>query len=108
MPLYTYACKKCGSFEVFAQMADSDKKVDCPECGKQCDRDLITDALSVFGAGISGPVTLGHHADKNADRMSDDEKAALYKKHNAYKEGIPENLPDNMYPIVKPTEKTVW
>ena len=33
MPLYDYACKKCGIFEVSKRMSDPDPEV-CPQCGE--------------------------------------------------------------------------
>jgi putative FmdB family regulatory protein len=53
MPIYEYACKKCGNqFEQLVRsMSDSEKNVSCPECGsKQTAR-----ALSVFAVGAEGP-----------------------------------------------------
>jgi len=46
---------------------------------------------------------------RNSERMSEDQKIALYQKHNSYKENKEESssLPSGMSRIKKPP-KTVW
>ena len=47
-------------------------------------------------------VTLGHLAERNSSRMSNDEKAGLKKGHNSYKEAGKGKLPDGMSRVKKP------
>ena len=41
MPLYTYACYSCNKvYEVQVKLADYDKTVKCPHCGKELERHI--------------------------------------------------------------------
>jgi hypothetical protein len=52
--------------------------------------------------------TIGDLALRNAEKMSDDEKMSLHKKHNSYRdEQIEKDLPSGMGRIKKP-EKPKW
>lgn len=73
-----------------------------------CERNIMADASSLVHAGDSSPKTLGHMADLSGDKLSTDEKTALYKKHNAYKEGPERELPKGMERIEKPKEREYW
>jgi putative FmdB family regulatory protein len=42
MPVYEYMCKKCGPFTAIRPMAEYDKPHDCPGCGKDAPRVLLT------------------------------------------------------------------
>lgn len=69
--------------------------------------DLATQSSSVKKSN-SELKTIGDLANRNRDRMSDDQKAALYAKHNDYKEHKEENrLPAGMSRIKK-GPKTIW
>ena len=111
MPSYTYLCPTHGQFELTSSIADYKPKVTCStkKCRKKCERALLSDASTVGGLGDVTPKTLGMLADKKADKLSIEEKASLYKKHNAYKEGNPDKpLPKGMSRIEKPKEREVW
>ena len=49
MPIYEYACRKCGGkFERFVRSASDTEEIECPECGaKEVDK--------LFSAFCSGP-----------------------------------------------------
>lgn len=112
MPNYSYFCKNCNlSIEKFFSIKDYREKIKCPECKKCCDRDYYTD-ISSQSASVrkldSELKTLGDLANRNRDRMSDDQKVELYKKHNDYKEQeSTKELPKGMSRIKKPT-KIKW
>lgn len=113
MPTYSYACKKCSSiFELFFSIRNyTDDKQKCPKCKSLCSRsyeaDISTLATSVKKAD-SELRTIGDLANRNRDRMTDDHKVALNKKHNDYKETPPDKpLPDGMSRIKKPP-KPKW
>jgi len=39
MPLYTYSCKNCEKlWELLVKLADFDKEIECPKCGKKLNR----------------------------------------------------------------------
>jgi len=53
--------------------------------------------------------TLGDLANRNRDRLNDDQKASLHAKHNAYKEQeSTKELPSGMSRIKKPKNKIKW
>ena len=103
MPLYTYVCPKCGQFEKYLSFANYTEKVKC-ECGKLSHRDVLSDADSVFAIGDGAPRTLGALADKNRDKMSNDEIIALRKKHNPHIYGPKKELPKEGMRRLKPND----
>lgn len=110
MPTYTYTCPSCGDFELYSSLQGYKEKVRCPSCTKQSQRNLLVDAMSVIATGL-GAQTLGSIADKNADKLSQDEKDLLNAKHNAYKD-VPEEqlapLPAGMKRVGRPKEGVQW
>lgn len=109
MPTYTYQCPSCGDFEFRSSMSDYKNKVKCPKCKKLSPRNVLSDAESTIVIGDSSPKTVGAMAERNADKLSADEKHHLNKKHNAYKEqDLNKPLPPGMERIQKPSEKPSW
>lgn len=113
MPTYSYHCEKCDcDFELFAYIKDYVSSPKCVECGAKSthrlySKDVATQSTSVKKAD-SELKTIGDLANRNRDRMSEDEKAALYKKHNDYKENKEEKpLPKGMTRMKK-GQKTIW
>ena len=113
MPNYSYECSKCNcDFELFFYIKDYQPSPSCINCGSKKTtrsyiRDVSTQSASVKKAD-SELKTIGDLANRNRDRMSEDEKTALYKKHNDYKldkEDTP--LPNGMSRMKK-GEKTIW
>jgi putative FmdB family regulatory protein len=48
MPIYEYACEKCGkTFEKLVRTSDGEKKVECPGCKSS----KVKRVFSVFGVG---------------------------------------------------------
>lgn len=113
MPTYTYFCKTCtSSFDLFASIRDYKEKAKCPHCEEICTRDYHEDMLTLSSSvkkSDSELATLGDIANRNRDRLSDDEKVALHHKHNSYKEGFSKNdLPKGMSRMKKPKKKIKW
>ena len=116
MPLYSYICNACdGFFEIVCSYADYDKnkdKVKCPACqSKKVERD-INDVASLNTSVKKSDnelKTIGDLARRNTDKMSEDQKASLYAKHNSYKEQ-PNNkpLPKGMSRMKRTKNKTKW
>lgn len=113
MPTYTYYCSDCGTeFELFFYIKDYTDKPACVSCHKkkthrQYTKDVITQNASVKKSD-SELKTIGDLANRNRDRMSEDQKADLYKKHNSYKETTEDKpLPKGMSRMKKGT-KTIW
>jgi putative FmdB family regulatory protein len=51
MPIYEYECIKCGKkFELLRSMSDSDRNIECPECGADNTRRVF----SIFSSASSG------------------------------------------------------
>lgn len=75
-------------------IADYSPKQKCPSCksSKYVCRDYQSDNVT----GRVAIRTLGALADKNSDKLSDDEKQALYRKHNEYRFQPKPELPEGM------------
>jgi putative FmdB family regulatory protein len=91
MPTYSYICTDCNSeFELFFYIKDYTEHPVCLSCGSNnTDRHLIKDAMTLNASVKKSDTelkTLGDLAQRNSDRMSNDEKQHLYTKHNAYKD----------------------
>jgi len=113
MPEYTFVCEECESF--FTVVCSISQYTDKQQCEK-CKSDKVYRSYQHDLANMSGSViksdselkTLGDLANRNRDRMSDDHKQALFKKHNAYRDNPPEMpLPKNMKRIKK-TKGIKW
>lgn len=118
MPTYSYICEKCNhQFELFFTLKDytTNKENETPKCenckSKKTHRNYsidITSQVASVKKSDSELKTLGDLAKRNTDRLSNDEKAHLHRKHNAYKEETPQKeLPKGMSRIKKPP-KTKW
>jgi hypothetical protein len=120
MPEYTFKCEECEStFSVVIHMSEYDQKIKkkqikCNSChSKMITRDYRTDCMSISGSVKKSDTelrTVGDLADRNRDRMSNDQKHELHTKHNSYKETSSEKpLPAGMSRInVKERKKTIW
>jgi hypothetical protein len=112
MPEYSYRCDDCEiTFSIVCSIREYQDMHLCDKCGSKCSRDYLED-LSTLNASVklgdNELKTLGHLAQRNTDRMSDDQRNELYIKHNSYKEDIPEKtLPKGMSRIKKPP-KIKW
>ncbi len=114
MPTYSYECSSCQNvFELFFSIKNYQEKPCCPSCkSKKTFRRYIEDVSTINTAvkkADSELKTIGDLANRNRDRMSDDEKTALHIKHNQYKEEKSQKeLPTGMSRIEKPKNKIKW
>jgi putative FmdB family regulatory protein len=54
MPLYEYACERCGkSFEELKSPSERDEPGICPHCGAEAQRQLSSFAMGGAGSGRS-------------------------------------------------------
>lgn len=113
MPTYSYSCEDClFSFENFYYIKDYTEKPVCPKCQKTNTYRLYIQDISTQRASVrksdSELKTIGDLANRNRDKLSDDQKTELYHKHNSYKEHKEEKpLPKGMTRIKK-GKKTIW
>ena len=113
MPTYSYICNKCHTqFELFFYIKDYTEYPKCIECNSSSTcRNFIKDA-STLNTSVKKSdnelKTLGDLAQRNSDKMSNDEKYHLYMKHNSYKdEKDLKPLPSGMS-RVKKSPKIKW
>ena len=116
MPTYSYKCTKCNNnFELFCYIKDYNPTPKCININCKSDKterlylaDVSTQSSSVRKSD-SELKTLGDIANRNRDKLSDDEKASLHIKHNEYKYDSKElkDLPSGMSRIKK-KEKIKW
>jgi putative FmdB family regulatory protein len=113
MPTYSYNCDNCEYvFELFFYIKDYIENPVCTKCNsKKTSRRYIDDVITqstTIKKSDSELKTIGDLAQRNSDKMSEDEKIHLYKKHNQYRfEDNNNPLPDGMSRIKKP-EKIKW
>lgn len=114
MPSYTYKCLECDSgFEIICSIAKYKSHPLCDKCkSKNTERCYLEDISTISGSvkkADSELKTIGDLANRNRDRMSDDHKKHLHKKHNEYKEqNMEKPLPKGMSRIEKPKTKIKW
>lgn len=114
MPSYTYQCDSCVDyFEIVCSIKDYKSKVKCPKCGSSDTYRSYIDDLGSLNCSVKKAdcelKTLGDLANRNRDRMSEDQKNSLHQKHNSYKDKQPvKELPSGMSRIQKPQYKTKW
>lgn len=111
MPEYTYVCDACGlKTEVFFTIQDYQETIEC-SCAAQMRRSYQDDLMGMTNSIVKADSelkTIGDLANRNRDKMSEDHKQALFKKHNAYRENPPEMpLPKNTKRIQK-TKGIKW
>lgn len=114
MPTYSYQCSKCKqSFELFFYIKDYHENPPCLSCKSKKTHRLITNDVLTQNCSVKKAdtelKTLGDLAQRNSDRMSDDEKQSLYTKHNSYKDDteLDKKLPSGMS-RVKKQPKIKW
>lgn len=113
MPTYTYGCDSCKcKFELFSTFSNYTEQPVCSKCGsKKTFRSYVDDALnsiSFVKKGDGELKTIGDLANRNRDRLSNDQKAELFEKHNNYKEQADKPLPQGMSRIKKSKIKNKW
>lgn len=107
MPQYSFICSfKFGCGHEFAKQMTmtqySNSNIKCPHCNNIVNRNYEADNIYVSVKLGDGEIKLGHLAERNDNRFSDDYKKALIKKHNAYKNIEPhKDLPVGMHRVKK-------
>jgi putative FmdB family regulatory protein len=94
MPTYSYLCNNCEKiFELFFSYTNYQEKPKCEYCkSKNTERQIALDASTINSSVKkcdSELGTIGDLANRNRDKLSNDEKVHLYNKHNAYKQEAP-------------------
>jgi hypothetical protein len=91
MPSYTFFCNNCNTkYEIVCSIKNYHDKLPCDLCHgsdviRMYTEDVLTQSSSVKKSD-SELKTIGDLAKRNSDRMSEDQKHALYMKHNSYKD----------------------
>lgn len=111
MPTYSYICNDCNTkFELFFHIKNYIQNPNCISCNStNSNRRYIDDVISQSCSIKKSDTelkTIGDLANRNRDKLSDDQKADLYIKHNSYKETPTDKpLPKGMSRINKPGKK---
>lgn len=114
MPTYTYLCDSCfHKFELFFSIRDYKEQPKCIHCkSKKTSRFYEVDMKTISGSvkkSDSELKTIGDIANRNRDKLSEDEKQHLDEKHNSYKDSeLTKELPKGMSRIKKPNKKIKW
>lgn len=112
MPNYTYVCDQCDlKIELFSYIRDYQEEVEC-SCGSMARRSYDDDMLTITSSvkkADSELKTIGDLANRNRDRMSEDQIQTLNDKHNSYKDATPKkDLPKGMSRMKKNKDKIKW
>jgi putative FmdB family regulatory protein len=112
MPSYSYRCEKCQeTIEIFCSIGAYKDQIKCKHCKKLISRDYNTDMATINSTIKKSDCelkTIGDLAQRNNDKMSDDEKVHLHQKHNAYKDKKDQTeLPKGMTRMKK-QQKVKW
>lgn len=90
MPEYTYVCSSCElKFNIVSSISSYKETVVCPQCKfKKAERAYLEDLTSLnmsIKKSDSELKTIGDIANRNRDKLSEDEKSSLNMKHNDYR-----------------------
>lgn len=112
MPIYTYTCNSCfEKFELFFSFSSYNEHPKCLLCeSKNTQRSYGDDLCMTFVKKSDSELkTIGDLANRNRDKMSQDEKIELSNKHNKYKEQHSnKELPTGMSRMKKTNIKNKW
>jgi putative FmdB family regulatory protein len=106
MPSYTFICNDCkNKFELFLTFAQYSENQSCTLCdSNNTNRSYADDLTTISGSVVKsdGELKLGDLANRNRDKLSQDEKEHLHHKHNAYKDpDLTKQLPKGMTRLKK-------
>lgn len=114
MPNYTYLCETCcKKFEIFTSIKEYNPRPKCVFCKSKKTNRSYSDDLTRSSAFVRKSddelKTVGDLANRNRDKMSNDQKIELYQKHNNYKENSSQKpLPQGMSRIKSSKTKNRW
>jgi putative FmdB family regulatory protein len=82
MPVYEYLCAECGPFSEIRPMAESGLPLDCPHCGEEAPRAILTAPRL---GGMSRELMLAHSTNEKSQHAPSTLSAmkAEKKKHGA-------------------------
>lgn len=106
MPTYVYECRKCEhGFEQYQAMSDK-PLVKCPVCKKH---ELFRVIQPLMLGTVSSPRTVGALADKNASKMSQEQKDKILEQQKTARDQVLfEQLPNGMSRLEKPSGPAPW
>ena len=85
MPTYVFHCNTCkADFEVFQSLKEYNGHTQCPDCQTETEH-RVYDVVPGHVVLGDSEIKIGHLAKRNRDRMPDDQKKDLARKHNEYK-----------------------
>ena len=97
MPLYEYQCDACNhNFEIVHSIHD-EALLRCPNCDKHKLRRIITGGLYASVKKSDNEITVGHLADRNRSRFSNDQKEMLTEKRELNKGRAPKKEPEIVF-----------
>jgi putative FmdB family regulatory protein len=113
MPTYSYSCSDCNSnFELFFYIKDYISNPKCLKCHNNNTYRRYIDDVATQNCSVrksDGELkTLGDLANRNRDKLSTDEKNALYHRHHSYKETVEQKPLPNGMTRMKKGKKTIW
>lgn len=112
MPEYSFYCEGCSNkWSIIASMKEYTPEQACPECKKVKNvfRDFLEDEVySAVTLSLSEVKTLGHYADKQAEKYGKWKCEDMIADFKTKKEEPKANLPDGMSRMERPTEATQW
>jgi putative FmdB family regulatory protein len=62
MPTYSYACDRCGGFDLLRPMAEADARTSCPGCGTPARRLVTAPALRALDPGLRSALDRQHRS----------------------------------------------
>jgi len=78
MPLYDYACDRCGPFRDWRPMSEAGLDADCPECGGPSPRQIAMPSLRQ----VSRSVRIAHERnERSAEEPKVMRREELFAKH---------------------------
>ena len=113
MPEYTYICSSCElKFNIVSSISLYKETASCPGCQFKKAERAYSEDLSSLNMSVkksdSELKTIGDIANRNRDKLTDDQKLNLHQKHNDYKDGpAPGELPKGISRMKK-TPKNKW
>lgn len=110
MPIYPYRCKNCRhAFEVFQSIHKYRTLHKCPNCKYDALERIFVIGDAFVKLADTEIKKVGHLAQRNTEKMSDDQRQELHRKHNEYKYKEPEkDLPPGMTRVPRPKEGIQW
>jgi putative FmdB family regulatory protein len=109
MPEYSYNCINCDNdFSLVSSIKDYQEHPKCSCGSKNTERRYTEDCLTINSSvkkSDSELKTIGDLANRNRDKMSEDQKMSLHNKHNSYKETGYSELPSGVSRMKKPKNK---